>query len=311
MRYFAALALLAFGCLTAHAATVEHVIVAVIDGPRWSETWGEATRQYIPRRATDLLPQGTWFSDFANDGPTYTNAGHAAMTTGVYQEIDNTGKELPRNPSLFQRWLKASGAPPERAWIVTTKDKLSILSDTVDPDWHGRFLCRTDCGVDGKGSGAGYREDAETFFRLLAVLREHHPRLVLSNFKEPDASGHHKDWQGYLRGIRDTDAMIGKLWEFLQTDPVYAGRSVLFITNDHGRHLDGVGDGFVSHGDACAGCRKIELLALGAGITPGTVVATHHNQIDLAATIARLIGVDLPSEGRPIPELIGAAPVKP
>ncbi len=298
------LLVLCFVCLSAlaSAATVEHVIVAVVDGPRWSETWGDPTLANIPARAA-LRAQGAWFSDFANDGPTYTNAGHTALATGVYQDINNSGRELPRSPSLFQRWLQTSGAAPETAWLVTSKDKLAILSDTVDPAWHGRFQCGTDCGKAGNGSG--YREDAATYERLLAVLREHHPRLLLSNFKEPDSSGHSGKWEAYLQGIRSSDALIGRLWEFLSTDPAYAGKTVLFITNDHGRHLDGVKDGFRNHGDDCAGCHKVELLALGAGIKPGTVVNAHHDLLDLAATVARLIGVELPTTGKPISELIG------
>jgi hypothetical protein len=308
MRALRLALLLALAVPMAHAATVEHVVIAVIDGPRWNETWGDPTRANIPSRAGAMLRQGAWFSDFANDGPTYTNAGHTALVTGVYQEIENSGRQLPARATLFQRWLQASGAPPESAWIVTTKDKLAILADSADPEWHGRFVCRTDCGKGGKGVGSGYREDAETCDRLLAVLREHKPRLVLSNFKQPDSAGHANDRAGYLRGIRDTDALVARLWAFLATDPDYAGRTVLMITNDHGRHLDGVRDGFVSHGDSCAGCRRIELLALGAGIAPGTVVSTHHSQIDVAATAARLLGIELPGDGRPIPELVGAAP---
>jgi hypothetical protein len=309
MRRYVLLALLLLPITAAAAAsaTVEHVVILVIDGPRWSETWGEPTRQYIPQRAK-LAAEGAWFSDFACDGPTYTNAGHAALTTGFHQDIENSGQALPQRASIFQRWLKASGAPAEQAWIVTSKDKLKVLADCEDPAWRGTFRPRTDCGIQGAGPFGGYRSDAVTFPRLLAVLKEHRPRITLANLKEPDARGHAKDWKGYLQAIRDTDAMAGELWQFMRTDPAFAGKSVLFITNDHGRHLDGVRDGFVNHGDDCPGCRKIELLALGAGIAPGTVVNRHHNQIDVAATTARLLGIDLPSAGKPIPELLGAAP---
>ncbi len=273
------------------AAVADRVVILVIDGPRWTETWGQEGRPNIPVRAA-LAPAGTLYTRFANAGPTYTNAGHAALTTGFYQEIDNSGKELPAHASVFQRHLAASGAPAEDAWIVCSKDKLDILSDTRDPKWSGKHRPRSDCGKGGPGHG--YRRDPETVARVLAVLAEHHPHLMIVNLLEPDAQGHANDWEAYLRGIRDTDRDVGLIWQALNQDPVYAGRTTLFVTNDHGRHPDGHKDGFVSHGDDCPGCHHIELLAIGPGFAPGAVVDEPRGQIDIAVTAARILGVELP-----------------
>jgi hypothetical protein len=292
------------------AFRAKHVIILVIDGPRWTETWGEPARQYIPQRATVLAPQGVLCSDFANDGPTYTDAGHSALVTGFYQEINNTGLELPRNPSLFQRWVK-TGAPATDAWVITSKDKLQILTDSAAEGWKHAFLCSFDCGKGGKGVGSGYREDTETWERVQALLAQHHPHAVLINFKMPDAAGHAKDWNGYLQGIRDTDVYAGKLWQMLEADPEFAGQTDLFITNDHGRHLDGHKDGFVSHGDDCPGCHKIELLAMGPDFKRGAVSARHRGQIDVAVTAAAILGLTIPgSSGQVMEELFSTAPAK-
>ena len=83
----------------------KNVVVIVVDGPRYSETWGEPNKQYTPFLAQQLAPAGVVNTEFYNDGFTYTNAGHAAITTGVRQGINNGGNELPRNPSFFQYWL--------------------------------------------------------------------------------------------------------------------------------------------------------------------------------------------------------------
>lgn len=281
----------------AAAAKAKHVVVLVIDGARFSETFGDPTHQYIPHLATELAAQGAVWTDFANDGPTYTEAGHAALTTGFYQEIDNTGRDLPRHPSLFQLLVKANGGDAGVAWLITTKDKLATLSDCKDPAWNGQFQCRSDCGRGGKGVGAGYREDAETWQRVSEILPKEHPRYTLINLKQPDASGHGKNWEGYLQGIRDGDATAKKLWDLIQGDPVYRGTTDLFITDDHGRHLDGHKDGYVSHGDDCAGCRHIMLVALGPDVPAGSVFAVHRSLVDVAATAAWILGLQL--EGSP------------
>lgn len=288
---------------TTSAWKTRHVVILVIDGPRWTETWGKAGRDLIPVRDKVLAPHGVVLTDMANDGPTYTNAGHSALTTGFHQEINNSGLELPRNPSLTQLWL-ATGADVASAWIVASKDKLQILTDCAAPAWKRKFVCSSDCGKGGEGVGAGYRDDKTTFERAKAVISEHRPRFMLINFKEPDSSGHAKKWDQYLANIQVTDTYAGAVWEHIQADPVMKGRTTLFITNDHGRHLDGHKDGYISHGDDCAGCRKIELVALGPDFKRGVTSDVHRNQTDVAVTAAALLGLTIPqSEGKVMNEL--------
>ena len=98
----------------------------------------------------------------------------------------------------------------------------------------------------------------------------------------------------YLEAIRLTDHLVGRIWATIQEDSVLRDRTDLFITNDHGRHLDGIQNGYVSHGDACSGCRKISLLAVGPDFIPGAVSPKHRTQLDLAATWAWLAGIELP-----------------
>jgi hypothetical protein len=271
----------------------EHLVVVVIDGPRWSETWGEPTRAHIPVQAKRILPLGGFCPDFANDGWTYTNCGHAAITTGFYEQIENQGNQLPAHVGLFQRFLAATGKPAESCWVITSKRKLHILGDSVDPAWNGKFTPRLDCGIPGIPE-PGFRDDEATTIRVQEVLKTAHPALMLVNLRTPDSFGHAQDKAGYLEAIRLTDHLVGRIWATIQEDSVLRDRTNLFITNDHGRHLDGIKDGYISHGDACPGCRKISLLAVGPDIIPGAVSTKRRNQLDLAATWAWLAGIELP-----------------
>jgi hypothetical protein len=275
----------------------ENVIIVIVDGPRYSETWGDQTHQYIPHMANDLAKEGVIYTQFLNDGYTYTNSGHAAITTGFRKEINNDVKrEYPKNPSIFQFFLKKSGKAKTAAWVITSKDKLEILSNTQDPEWENKFIPSTDCGINGLGTG--YRQDSTTLRRSKEILAQYHPNLVLINFKEPDASGHANDWQGYLRGIKDTDEYIWQLWNFINTDPVYKGKTTLMVTNDHGRHLDDVEDGFVSHGDHCEGCRHINFFAAGPDFKKNSIIDAKHKQVDIPPTVGQLLGFPIPaSEG--------------
>ncbi|KAA3622297.1 MAG: sulfatase, partial [Bacteroidetes bacterium] len=235
----------------------QNAIIIVMDGARFSETWGDPSHQYIPYMAGKMAKEGVFYNRFYNNGPTYTNAGHTAITTGIYQHINNSGNELPQNPSIFQHWLNSTALDSLNAWVVTSKDKLEILSDCLKTEWQGKNRPAANCGVNGIGSG--YRNDSITYENALKIMATHHPKLMLINFRQPDFSAHQNDWEKYVNSIQKTDEYIFKIWNFLQNEHFYSERTALLITNDHGRHLDGIGTGFKDHGDDCEGCRHINL----------------------------------------------------
>lgn len=265
----------------------ENLIVVFIDGPRMSETWDEPFRSFIPFQ--DSLAQfGTLLNNLRNNGETKTVPGHVAVCTGNYQSMNNTGTELPTYPSFFQYWRKEHKENKNKAWIITSKDKLEVLSNCTKNGWKDQFLPSTDCGI--AGNGTGYRHDSITLNVLFQKLTTYTPKIVLVNFREPDYSGHQNNWIAYLNGIKNTDKYIDSIWKHIQNDPHYKNKTTLIVTNDHGRHLDNSG-GFQSHGDGCLGCRKLSLLVLGPDIKKGNVISTEYDQLDLNATIGHLLNV--------------------
>jgi len=65
---------------TVNIAFAQNVIVAVVDGARYTETFGATNpSEYIPHMWNDLKPLGTMYENFRNDGKTSTNPGHAII----------------------------------------------------------------------------------------------------------------------------------------------------------------------------------------------------------------------------------------
>lgn len=280
----------------------KYVFVLIMDGPRWSETWGDSTHRLIPRMANDMAPLGIVSTAFRNNGPTYTNAGHTAITTGHYQGIKNNGLEFPKNPSMFQYWLKATGKPKTAAYVIASKDKLAILTDCKNKDWKGKYRPYSDCGVNGLYSG--YRADKTTFENTLQIVERHRPELVLVNFQLPDSWGHANNWDKYLSSTKETDEYIYQIFEFVRNHEFYKDKTTIFVTNDHGRHLDGHKDGFVSHGDNCEGCRRINFYAYGPDFKENLIINTPAELIDIPVTIGELMGFKIEgSKGRVMTEL--------
>lgn len=280
----------------------KHVIVLVIDGPRFTETYGDTACRYIPHLGKELIHEGVLFNNFKNNGTTETNSGHVAMVTGVYDKVSNNGKQIPKNPTMFQYYLKASGVDKTEAWVVTSKGKLEILANCKDKKWWNMYMPSTHNGPN--GNSAEYDADAPTFERVKKVITEYTPNLMLINLAATDLRAHEGNWEGYLQALRSCDQYAYDLWQFIQDNKEMKNSTTLFITHDHGRHLDGHKNGFVNHGDGCEGCRKIALLAIGPDFKKDVIITDAGETLDISKTISKLLGFDMPtSKGRVLEEL--------
>ena len=265
----------------------QYVVVVVIDGPRYSETWGDPLRINIPVRDS-LSEYGILLTNFYNSGETRTLPGHTGICTGNYQAITNDGLQVPDYPSFFQCWRAYTNEPYTKCGIVGSKDKLQALSDCLDPEYHDHYRPYSNCGVNGNGSG-GYRADSITLQVALNTLSVNQPKLLLVAFKDPDYFAHQSDSAAYINGIRKTDQYVGIIWNYLQNSAVYKDKTTLIVTNDHGRHLNGIAEGYSGHGDDCPGCRHIEFFALSPDFKSNTQLSIGYDQLDISATIAELL----------------------
>ncbi len=278
-------------------------IILVLDGPRWSETWGDTTHQLIPNQANILKKEGTFFTNFRNNGVTLTNSGHSALCTGTYQRLSNIGKQLPKNPSIFQYYLKQKNQDKRKAWILTSKGKLQMLANTKNKKWWNTYMPSTYSGLN--GSGTGYPGDRMMYPIFRDIILEYKPEIAIINLLDIDAWAHQGNWERYTNAIKELDVYTHDLWKTIQSDPELKDKTAIYITNDHGRHLDGKKNGFESHGCSCEGCRHISLLAIGPDFEKGKIVDAEYEMIDIPATIAHIMSIDMPtSKGKPITELV-------
>jgi hypothetical protein len=257
----------------------QSVVVVVIDGARFSETFG-GTGHWIPRMWNDLRPEGTVWMAFRNEGITTTNPGHASIESGTWQQIPNDGSVRPTMPTVFEYFRKELNLPDSSTFVAAGKGKLQVLTYSTHPDY----------GADYGAVFLPGKDDRDVVSNLLSVLSRSHPRLVLANLPDVDFAAHTSDSLGYLHSLWRADSLVGVLWTFLQKDPSYAGSTTLFVTNDHGRH----GRDYRDHGDGCEGCRHIMLLGLGRGVRKGLVVTRPRAQIDIAPAIGDLLGFHTP-----------------
>lgn len=287
---------------TERSYKTKYLVVFVIDGPRYTETFGDSSYTLIPHLGKDMKKEGVLYTHFMNNGVTNTTPGHTAIMTGVYQKLTNDGKHLPKNPSFMQYYLKASNADKSDAWVLSSKGKLQVLSNTKNKVWWNKYIPNVYCGLN--GNGVDYGGDAGTWRKMEEIFTVGSPKLTLINLLAADANAHQGDWEGYKNGIKACDDYLYKFWNLIQSNPKMRNQTALLVTNDHGRHLDGHKDAFKSHGDKCYGCRHISLLAIGPDFKKNVTLDTPGELIDISKTISEMFHFDMPSsKGRVLTEL--------
>lgn len=271
--------------------------LVMIDGPRYSETIGSPSS--IPRLWNELKPQGTLLRGFRNTGPTLTCPGHLAALTGGWQSVSNDGSSRSVAPTVFEYYRKKYGTIENSCVVFSQKEKLKVTTHSYSPEY-------------GEGYQATFKTGASdllVFRDLIDTLKKERPRLVLLNLASPDIAGHGNKWYGYLKAIEECDQMLYELWNFLQSDPFYQNKTNLIMTNDHGRHLNGVRDGFVSHGCACEGCQLLSFFAIGPDIKKDQFLPTQHTLIDICPTIGFLMQFETPyAQGQIIEQILEKPP---
>ena len=103
---------------------------------------------------------------------------------------------------------------------------------------------------------ATVRLDAFTHHYALEYAKKYHPRLLYIAYGETDDFAHNGDYDAYLRSAHQTDQFIADLWDFVQKDPVYRGKTTFLITTDHGRGTQPL-DTWRSHGTDIEGADEI------------------------------------------------------
>jgi hypothetical protein len=272
------------------------VVLLSIDGPRQTETTLDPSHRHIPKLWNELRPQGAFIPNFRNQGTTKTMPGHASLLTGTWQRIKNNGSERPTRPTLFEYYRKHHRVQKRQVQLVSGKGKVGSISYSLADGYGRAFGAATTAGID---------NDLAVFDTLVTVLEREQPTLTVVCFPAVDIIGHSGKFDRYLAAIEYVDSLAVECWKYLQSDPFYAGRTYLFITNDHGRHDDEHG-GFQHHGDQCDGCERLMFFAVGPHIRPGYVVdeTVIYTQRDVATTIAHIL--DFPaeySEGKVIGEI--------
>lgn len=221
--------------------------------------------------------------EILNENPEYAGRVAAFGSWDVFPYIINDKRsKVPVNAGF----RKAEGE-----LLTTTEQLLNKMQDEVSGPWDG------------------VRLDAFTHNYMIEYMKKNHPRVVYISYGETDDFAHDGKYDQYLISAHKTDQWIKALWNYIQSDPFYAGKTSLVITTDHGRG-DSPMTEWKSHGTIYKGSNAIWIAAIGPNVKAlGEVKSDdqlYQNQV--AATVMKMLGFDYSGgrydAGKPIMSMI-------
>lgn len=155
-------------------------------------------------------------------------------------------------------------------------------------------------------SGGPTSGDELTFFMTREIMRKFAPRVLVVAFSDVEAA-HFGSYALHLAGIRTADRLAFQLWQEVQANPDYRGKTTMCILPEFGRDPDGSStNGFFNHRANEDSTRDTWMMVTGAAVEKPQVIERPIRHIDLCPTLTNLLGCrSLESQGTLLAEVRG------
>ena len=201
--------------------------------------------------------------EFIHQQPAYKNKVAAFTTWDVF-------------PYIFNKW---------RSGIYVNADNDTLNSSVTNYQLLNDFQRLSPRPI-------GVRPDVITYLSAKEYLKTKKPRVLYIAFDETDDFAHGGQYNQYLLSASAQDQMIADLWNWVQSEPGYKGKTTLIVTCDHGRG-DTIKENWRNHGENIPEAGEIWVAIMGPDTPTGgerkDTIQIYQKQ--LAATFAKLLGL--------------------
>ena len=265
---------------------VSRVVIALVDG------LGYETSRAMPALA-DLRRRGADFEARAGV-PSLSLPGRAVLMSGAWAEVHGQPTNFRERGLAVEHLFQTARKRGRRTALAAGPAVHVLFAPYVDDRLI--YARAEETSEDLPGLEEELRRMSE---RVRRLLRDTEAALVEFDLTVTDVAGH--DWgttsSQYLEAAQAVDREIGRLAASLDLT-----KSVLVVTADHG-HVPAGG-----HGGPEEAAVRVPLVMIGRTIRPGVI--GHCAQIDVAPTVAALLGIEIPAsnQGRVLLETLDLPP---
>lgn len=233
----------------------------------------------------------------------FSYPGYNEVLTGRPDPAIISNDHGPNANVTFLEWLNRQPAFAGKVSVVTSWNAFSDILNAsrsgvaLNAGWEGGLgpaapQDRARLQRDAPHLWPVARLDAFTHAWALDALTQAKPRVLYVAYNDTDDFAHEGRYDQTLWAARRADRFLEELWRAAESDPASRGRTVLIVTVDHGRGIQGK-DAWRSHGAAFAGSDATWVAAIGPGIRArATPTGPCASSSQVAATALTALGLD-------------------
>jgi len=156
--------------------------------------------------------------------------------------------------------------------------------------------------VRGGGPTSG---DELTFFMTREIMHKFAPRLMMIALSDVEVA-HFGSYAMHVGGIKTADRLAWQLWQEIESNPDYKGKTTMIVLPEFGRDPDGSStNGFFNHRANEESTRDTWMVALGPAIGKPRIIERPVRHVDVCPTLAGLLDMrPAPSQGARLDEFL-------
>ncbi len=252
-------------------ASTQRLVIVLIDGLRYDTSLKTDT---MPTLAS-LRAQGA-YAKMHSQAPSFSEPGYSTIFTGAWPWV-NDGPVFNLEYEDIPTWTQDN--------LFTAAHAAGFKTAISGYYWFEKLVPQSDVDLSFYTPGEDKTADEEVMNAALPWLENNQAQLVLIHLDQVDYAGHH---EGGAKSIAwDQAAQRSDAWLAKVVATLDFSKDTLLVLSDHG-HIDAGG-----HGGQDAVVLQEPFVLVGAGVKPGD--HGDLNMVDVAPTLAALLGTRLPS----------------
>ena len=262
------------------------VVIVLIDGLRYDTSLNSDVMPFL----AELRKHGS-SALMHSQAPSFSEPGYSTILTGAWPEI-NDGPALNLDYEEIPTFTQDN--------LFTAVHQAGMKTAVSGYYWFEKLIPQSDVDFSYYTPGEDAAADNDVVTAALPFLQNTQNRLVLVHIDQVDYAGHHLG--GAQSAAWDEATKTADNLLMLIVNEIDLETDTLIVLSDHG-HIDGGGHGGQ---DAIVIMEPFVIAGMGAK----TGVQTEINMVDVAPTIAALLGVRLPAsaQGQVRVDLVSLSP---